>query len=102
MTPTEYQARRAAGQAPTLVDVREAWELEVASVPDTVHIPMGEIPARLGELDSDAELVILCHSGARSGQVASFLQQKGYRAVWNLKGGILAWSDEVDPSTPKY
>jgi len=102
MTPSQYQARREAGDALLLVDVREAWELDVANVPGTVHIPMGDIPRCLAELDPDAQMVILCRSGARSGQVASFLQQKGYQAVWNLKGGILAWSDEIDPNIPKY
>lgn len=102
MTPSEYQARRDAGDAPLLIDVREAWEVDVASIPGTVHIPLGEIPERISELDPESEVIILCRSGARSGQVASFLQQKGHKAVWNLKGGILAWSDEVDPRIPKY
>ena len=102
MTPTEYQALVAQGNAPLLLDVRESWERDIADVPGTRHIPMAEVPARLSELDPDAEIVVLCRSGNRSGQITDFLQQKGFRAVWNLKGGILAWSDELDPSISKY
>ncbi len=102
MTPTEYQARLADGRAPQLLDVREAWERAIADVPGTRHIPMAEIPARLSELDPDGEIAVLCRSGSRSAQVAQFLEQNGFRAVWNLKGGILAWSDQLDPSIPTY
>jgi adenylyltransferase/sulfurtransferase len=84
-----------------LLDVREAWELGVASVPDVVHIPMGEIAERVGELDSSKETVVLCRSGRRSLEVAKYLQQNGFRAV-NLTGGILAWSREVDATIPTY
>jgi rhodanese-related sulfurtransferase len=84
-----------------LLDVREEWELGVASVPDVVHIPMGEIADRLGELDRSREVVVLCRSGRRSLQVANFLQQNGFQAV-NLAGGILAWSRELDATIPTY
>jgi rhodanese-related sulfurtransferase len=101
ITPTEFVARRERGESLTLLDVREDWELGVASVPDVVHIPMGEVADRLGELDRDREVVVLCRSGRRSLQVASFLQQNGFRAV-NLAGGILAWSRELDATIPTY
>lgn len=101
ITPTEFVARRERGESLTLLDVREEWELAVASVPDVVHIPMGEVADRLGELDSGREVVVLCRSGRRSLQVANFLQQKGFQAV-NLAGGILAWSRELDATIPTY
>ena len=101
ITPTEFVARRKQGESLTLLDVREDWELGVASVPGVVHIPMGEVADRLGELDRDREVVVLCRSGRRSLQVANFLQQNGFRAV-NLAGGILAWSRELDATIPTY
>jgi rhodanese-related sulfurtransferase len=101
ITPTEFVARRSRGESLTLLDVREDWELGVASVPDVVHIPMGEVADRLGELDRGRDVVVLCRSGRRSLQVANFLQQNGFRAV-NLAGGILAWSRELDATIPTY
>jgi rhodanese-related sulfurtransferase len=101
ITPTEFVERRARGESLTLLDVREEWELGVASVPDVVHIPMGEVADRLGELDRSREVVVLCRSGRRSLQVANFLQQNGFQAV-NLAGGILAWSRELDATIPTY
>jgi rhodanese-related sulfurtransferase len=101
ITPTEFVARRRSGESLMLLDVREDWELGVASVPDVVHIPMGEVADRLGELDRGREVVVLCRSGRRSLQVANFLQQNGFRAV-NLAGGILAWSRELDATIPTY
>ena len=101
ISPTEFVARRARGESLTLLDVREEWELGVASVPDVVHIPMGEVADRLGELERGREVVVLCRSGRRSLQVANFLQQNGFQAV-NLAGGILAWSRELDATIPTY
>ena len=98
----ELKARREAGTGPFVVDVREKWELEVASIPDVLHIPMGEIPARLGELDASREIVVMCRSGGRSMQVAQFLARNGFQSVANLTGGILAWSRDVDPSVRAY
>lgn len=101
ITPAEFIARRERGEDLTLLDVREAWELGVASVPGIVHIPMGEIAERVGELDASKETVVLCRSGRRSLEVAKYLQQNGFRAV-NLAGGILAWSRDVDATIPTY
>ena len=101
ITPTEFVERRSRGESLTLLDVREEWELGVASVPDVVHIPMGEVADRLGELDRSREVVVLCRSGRRSLQVANFLQQNGFQAV-NRAGGILAWSRELDATIPTY
>ena len=102
MTPREYAARAAAGPAPVLLDVREDWELAIARLDGVLHIPMGEVPARLGELAPEREIVVLCRSGGRSAQVARFLQQQGFRDVWNLAGGILAWAEQLDPSLAQY
>ncbi|MET0984320.1 MAG: rhodanese-like domain-containing protein [Steroidobacteraceae bacterium] len=101
ITPREFVARRERGDDVTLLDVREDWELAIAKVPGIVHIPMGEVPTRLGELDINKEVVVLCRSGRRSLDVAQFLQQHGYRST-NLAGGILAWGRDLDPSLPAY
>jgi len=85
-----------------LLDVREAFEREVARIEPSVHIPMQEIPSRLGEIPRDRAVVVYCHSGTRSAMVAGFLEQHGFRNVANLNGGIEAWSIEVDPDVPRY
>jgi rhodanese-related sulfurtransferase len=101
ITPAEFVARRDGGASLTLLDVREDWELAVASVPGVVHIPMGQISDRMNELDAEKEIVVLCRSGRRSLEVAKFLQQKGFKTV-NLAGGILAWSRDLDATIPTY
>ena len=101
ISPAEYIARRDSGEKLTLLDVREEWELKVASVPGIVHIPMGDVPQRASELNRDTEIVVLCRSGRRSLDVARYLQQQGFRTV-NLAGGILAWSKDIDPTIPTY
>lgn len=94
------------GDDPVLLDVREDWEVRLAPlVVDglrTVHIPMGQIPSRLPELDPDRAIVCLCHHGMRSLQVASWLERQGFGSVYNLQGGIDAWSALVDPAVPRY
>lgn len=102
VTPTEFVARRASGGDVVLLDVRDDWELAIANVPETVHIPMGEITERARELDPERETVVLCRSGRRSLEVARYLEQNGFKSVANLTGGILAWSRELDPSIPEY
>jgi len=102
ITASQLQARRTAGTAPTVLDVREAWELQLASIPGVLHIPMNEVPTRLAELDANAEIVVMCRSGGRSMQVAQFLARNGFRSVANLTGGILAWSRDVDSSVQQY
>jgi rhodanese-related sulfurtransferase len=103
ITPAEFLARRARGDVMTVLDVREEWELRVASVPGlpVVHIPMGDVANRIDTLDSSIEIVVLCRSGRRSLEIANLLQQRGFRTV-NLAGGILAWSRDIDPSIPTY
>jgi rhodanese-related sulfurtransferase len=103
MTPREFLDRRAGGAELTLLDVREDWETTLAPVPaDHLHIPMGQIADRLGELNPARETVVICRSGGRSLQVANFLAAHGFGSVYNLAGGILAWSRDVDPRIPQY
>jgi rhodanese-related sulfurtransferase len=103
LTPREFLDRREAGEALTLLDVREDWEVKLAPVPtETVHIPMGEISDRIGELQPDQPTVVICRSGGRSAQVAQFLERQGFEKVFNLSGGILAWSRVIDPRIPQY
>jgi rhodanese-related sulfurtransferase len=102
MSPKEFAARAGDDSAPVLLDVREDWELAIARIDEAVHMPMGEVPARFRELEPDRDIVVLCRSGGRSAQVARFLEQNGYTRVWNLAGGILAWSEQLDPSLQTY
>lgn len=111
MTVIELPARELAGLCargprPVLLDVREPWEVSTArAAPDGVDlatIPMGEIVRRVGELDPARPTVCLCHHGMRSLQVARFLASRGFDPVYNLSGGIDAWSTQVDPGVPRY
>ena len=87
---------------PVLLDVREPWELDVCRLANTRSMPMRAVPARYPELARDAEVVIVCHHGARSYQVAMFLEHQGFSRVFNLQGGLAAWARDVDPSMPTY
>jgi rhodanese-related sulfurtransferase len=102
MSPREYADLAAGGTAPFLLDVRESWELALASVAGVTHIPMAEIPNRLTEIPRDREVVVMCKAGGRSATVARFLEAQGYDRVINLSGGILAWSAQVDPTVATY
>ena len=102
LSPAEFLARRAAGEHWQLLDVREPWEIGLAGVDTAVCIPMGEIAARLPELDPNLPVAVLCHSGIRSARVAAALRATGFRKVANVTGGIDAWSLTVDPSIPRY
>ena len=87
---------------PLLLDVREPWEFQTCRIADSRLLPMQEIPARLGEVDPQAEVVVICHHGGRSRQVAQFLARQGYARVHNLAGGVDAWARSVDPAMPVY
>lgn len=91
---------------PLLLDVREPWETALARIDpgqgDAVFVPMMQVPLRLADVDRSRSVVCICHHGARSAQVVAFLLQQGYPTVYNLTGGIDAWSREVDPSVPRY
>jgi rhodanese-related sulfurtransferase len=85
-----------------LLDVREPFERELASIDPSLHIPMGDVPYRMEEIPRDREVVVYCHSGARSMMVAGFLAENGFVRVANLSGGIDAWSVRVDSKVPRY
>ena len=89
-------------EPPVILDVREGWELKICALPDSTHIPMGQIPARLEELDPERETVVVCHHGVRSLRVAHFLEGRGFRTLYNLQGGVDAWAREIDPSMHTY
>ncbi len=101
LAPRELKERLDRNERPVLLDVREPWEFALSRIGGSRIVPMGEIPARLGELDPQAETVVICHHGARSALVARFLSRSGFRKVLNLQGGLDAYSD-VDPSVPRY
>ncbi|MFL2545791.1 MAG: rhodanese-like domain-containing protein [Candidatus Rariloculaceae bacterium] len=105
MTPRQFCDRwpdKTQSKDVVLVDVRESRELEIASISGAHHIPMGEITARIEELDRDSSLVVMCHSGGRSRQVAGYLLAVGFENVFNLAGGIEAWSQTIDSQIPRY
>jgi rhodanese-related sulfurtransferase len=87
---------------PQLLDVREGWEVQTCRIEGSTHIPMGEIPARAGEVDKARDVVVICHHGGRSMQVAMFLEKNGFAKVHNLSGGVDSWAKTVDPSMPVY
>jgi adenylyltransferase/sulfurtransferase len=100
--PTEVKQKIDRGDKFTLIDVREPHEYQICKIPSSILIPLGDLPKRLNELDKDAEIVAHCKSGVRSGKATNLLRENGFKNVRNMKGGILAWSDKVDPSVPKY
>ncbi len=105
--PSEYEPREVKekldrGDRFVLVDVREPHEWQIGHIDAARLIPLGELPNRLGELDPSADIVVHCKAGGRSAKAVALLKEKGYRNVWNMKGGILLWSDQVDASVPKY
>jgi adenylyltransferase/sulfurtransferase len=85
-----------------LLDVREPNEYQIGRIPGSTLIPLGEVPQRVNEIPRDKEIIVQCKMGGRSARAAEFLRQQGYKNVKNLKGGILDWSDKIDPSVPKY
>ena len=101
MTVVELKARLDQDPLP-LLDVRTAEELAVAALPGALHIPMQELPTRLGELDPQAPIAVLCHHGVRSEMAGRFLERNGFAEVYSVAGGIDAWSAEIDPSVPRY
>ena len=101
ITPRELKARLDRGDDIYILDVREPHEYQICNLRGHL-IPLGDLPKRVSELDSSREIVAHCRSGKRSADAVQFLTNAGFRKIWNLKGGILAWSDEVDPSVPKY
>lgn len=87
---------------PILLDVRELWEYDICHLPSAQSMPMSTIVAQSESLDPDAEIVVICHHGRRSYEVGLFLEQQGFRAVYNLLGGVDRWAKEIDPSMSTY
>ena len=104
ITPAELAAWLGDKQraAPLLLDVREPWEFQTCSIAGSRLLPMGEIAARKAELDAQAEVVVICHHGGRSMQVAMFLEKSGFAKVHNLAGGVDSWARTVDTAMPVY
>ncbi len=102
ITVQELQCKRAANEHFMLLDVRETFEDEIATIAGRTLIPLGELPSRLHEVPHDSEIVIHCHSGIRSAHAAQLLREAGFDRVFNLAGGIDAWSREIDPTVPRY
>jgi sulfur-carrier protein adenylyltransferase/sulfurtransferase len=99
--PEELKAKLDAGDDVFILDVREPHEFQICNLGGHL-VPLGDLPARMNQLDSSREIVVHCRSGVRSAKAVTLLQQAGFGKVKNLTGGILAWSDKVDPSVPKY
>lgn len=103
MTVRELKARLdASEEKPLILDVRENWETRLCALPDSTFIPMGQIPTRLADLDAEREIVVVCHHGVRSLQVAYYLANQGFNKLYNLQGGVDAWAREIDPAMHKY
>ena len=100
---SELQTLREASGALTLLDVREPWEFQTARIEGSLHMPMGDVPARFQqELDPEDRIVVVCHHGVRSMNVTAWLRQQGFDKVQSLRGGIDRWSREIDHSVPLY
>ena len=103
ITPAEVKQRLDNGDDIQIVDVREDNEVAYCRIPNSIHIPLGQILGRMNEIDPNRETVVHCKMGGRSARAIDALQRSGFQGkLVNLKGGILRWSDEVDPSVPKY
>ena len=103
IAPQAFATQRQQANSPLLLDVRESWEFQTASVANSVLMPMGDVPSRAhAELDPDAPIVVMCHHGARSLNVALWLREQGFSHAQSLAGGIDAWSRTVDPGVPRY
>jgi rhodanese-related sulfurtransferase len=103
ITIEAFAKQRQQPKAPVLLDVREPWEFQTASLPNSLLMPMGEVASRAHtELDPDAPIVVMCHHGARSLNVAMWLREQGFTHAQSLAGGIDAWSRSIDPEVPRY
>lgn len=101
--PEEVKAKLDAGDEFILLDVREPWEIETAQIAGAKLIPMGDVPSRAHqELDPDAHVVVVCHLGVRSMNVTVWLRQQGFENVQSMRGGIDAWSRQIDAKVPMY
>ena len=102
VSPQELQSLIAASDPPRLIDVREPWEFEVCRIDGSVNIPMAVLQERLDTIPRGAPVVVICHHGARSLQVAQYLESLGYDPIANLEGGIDGWACAIDPDMQRY
>lgn len=103
ISATELKQKLDAGEDIQIVDVREANEVAIASIPNSIHIPLAQVMTRMTEIDPSKETVVHCKSGVRSANAIAALKRSGFTGnLSNLRGGITAWSNEVDPTVPKY
>ena len=98
----EFDLLRRSGEAMTVLDVRNPPEIDVCAFDGSTNIPMHEIPANVEILPTEGKLIVVCHHGARSLQVAAWLRHNGHGNAISLRGGVDAWSREIDPSMPRY
>ena len=103
ITAEEVKGKLDEGESFTLLDVRELWEFETAKISGAKLMPMGEVPSRAHqELDPEDHIVVVCHHGVRSMNVTAWLRQQGFDKAQSMRGGIDAWSCEIDPDVPRY
>ena len=103
IAPHGFAEMRAKGDAPLLLDVREPWEFEYVHLPESILMPMGDVPSRAhAELDPDEHVVVICHHGQRSLSVAMWLRAQGFEQAQSLAGGIDGWSRAVDATVARY
>jgi len=103
MTPTQLREHLERVETPPLLlDVRENWEFEICSIDNSLLIPMGQIPAKLDQINPDQEIVVICHHGIRSANVCRYLEHQGYEQMINLSGGVDAWAKDIDINMAVY
>ena len=100
--PVDLYRMRREGAPHFVVDVREQWELEICALPDILHVPLADLPARHAELPGDRPVIVVCRTGRRSLQATLWLRAQGYPNTINLRGGVHLWSDQIDPTMRKY
>ncbi len=88
--------------SPLLLDVREPWEFDICHIEGSINLPMAQIPLNIGRFQDSEEVVVICHHGIRSRQVALYMERQGFAKVINMEGGVTAWAREVDPAMPTY
>ena len=102
LTPGQVKEKIDRGENIVFLDVREPWEYQINRLDGAVHIPLGELPHRFKELDSDLQIIAYCHMGVRSLKATRFLKSRDFKNVMNLAGGIDAWSVQINPNIPRY
>jgi adenylyltransferase/sulfurtransferase len=104
MTVYELKAKMDRKDDFVLLDVREPYEYQIANIPGSQLVPLGELPGRVGELETykNKDIAVHCKSGGRSARAVELLQQAGFKKTWNVVGGINEWTNKIDPGTPKY